>query len=54
MEDFDAAFCAIGLTLGVTIKHREILQRNKVKTVAIVNDSQAAIRQTAHLEPGHG
>jgi len=38
----------------VTIEKRETLQRHGVKTVAVFSDSQAAIRRTAHLEPGPG
>jgi ribonuclease HI len=54
MEVFDAELWAIGLALGETIKKREPLQRQGVKTVAISSDSQATIRRTAHLEPGPG
>jgi ribonuclease HI len=52
MEVFDAELCAIGLALKVTIEKRETLQRHGVKTVAVLSHSQAAIRWTAHLEPG--
>jgi len=54
MEVFDAELWAIGLALGETIKKRETLQRHGVKTVAVFSESQAAIRRTAHLEPGLG
>jgi ribonuclease HI len=52
MEVFDAELWAIGLALGETVKRREILHEHVVKTVAVFSDSQAAIRRTAHLEPG--
>jgi ribonuclease HI len=54
MEVFDAELWIIGLSLEETIEKREILQRHRVKTVAVFSDSQAAIRRTAHLEPGPG
>jgi len=54
MEVFDAELWAIGLALGETVKRRERLQEHGVKTVAVFSDSQAAIRRTAHLEPGPG
>jgi len=54
MEVFDAELWAIGLALDVTIEKRKTLQRHGVKTVAVFSDSQAAIRRTAHLEPGPG
>jgi hypothetical protein len=54
MEVFDAELWAIGLALGETVKRRERLQKHGVKTVAVFRNSQAAIRQTAHLEPGPG
>jgi ribonuclease HI len=54
MEVFDAELWAIGLALDETIKKRETLQRHGVKTMAVFSDSQAAIRRTAHLEPGPG
>jgi ribonuclease HI len=54
MEVFDAELWAIGLALGETVKRRERLQEHGVKTVAVLSDSQAAIRRTAHLEPGPG
>jgi len=52
VEVFDAELWTIGLALNETIKKRETLQRHGVKTVAVFSDSQAAIRRTAHLEPG--
>jgi ribonuclease HI len=54
MVVFDAELWAIGLALDVTIKKRKTLQGHGVKTVAVFSDSQAAIRRTAHLEPGPG
>jgi len=54
MEVFDAELWAIGLALDVAIETRETLQKHGVKTVAVFSDSQAAIRRTAHLEPGPG
>jgi transposase-like protein len=52
MEVLDAKLCAIGLALDVAIKKGEKMQEHVVKTVAVFSDSQAAIRQMAHLEPG--
>jgi len=54
MEVFDAELSAIGLPLDVVIEKREALQMHGVRTVAVFSDSQAAIRQAAHLEPGPG
>jgi len=53
-EVFDAIVWAIELTLEVTIGKRETLQRHEVKIVAVFSNSQAAIQQMAHLEPGPG
>ena len=53
MEIFDAKLCMMGLALKVTIKNRETLQRHAVRTMAVFSDSQAAIRCTTHLAPGH-
>jgi len=47
---FEAELWAIGLTLSETIRKKEPLQRNGVKTVAIFSDTQAAIRWTAISE----
>jgi ribonuclease HI len=52
MEGFDAELWTIRLALVETLKKREILQRPGVKAVAIVSDSQTAIRRPANLEPG--
>jgi ribonuclease HI len=54
MEVFDAERWAVGLALGETVKRRERLEKQGVKTVPVFSDSQAAIRRTAHLEPGPG
>ena len=54
MEVFDAELWAIGLALVVTIEKRETFQMYGVKMVAIFSDSQTAIQQAAHLEPGPG
>jgi len=54
MEVFDVEQGAIGLTLQVTIEKREILQRNRVKTVAVFSEPHAAIRRAAHLGLGPG
>ena len=54
MQALDTELWAIGLALEETIDKREILQRHRVKTVAVFSDSQAAIRRTAHLELGPG
>jgi ribonuclease HI len=54
MEVFEAELWAIGLALDMMIERRETLQNHGVKTVAVFSDSQAAIRRTAHLEPGPG
>ena len=54
MEVIDAELWAIGLALEVTIGRRETLQRYGVMMVAVFSHSTAAIRRTAHLEPGPG
>jgi hypothetical protein len=54
MEVFDAELWAIGLVLDVAIEMRQKSQEHGVKTVAVFSDSLAAIRRTAHLEPGPG
>ena len=51
---FDSELWAIGLELEVRKEKRETMQRYEVKMVAVFSDSQAAIRQMAHLEPGPG
>jgi len=52
MELFDAELGAIGLALDMTIEKREVLLMHGVRTVEVFSDSQAAIRQAAHLELG--
>jgi hypothetical protein len=54
VEVFDAEQPVFGLALDATVKKRETLRRNGVKTVAVFSDSQAAIGRTAHLELGTG
>ena len=54
MEVFDAKLWAIGLALDVAIAKRETFQMHRVKTVAVLSVSQAAIRRPAQLEPGPG
>jgi ribonuclease HI len=54
MEVFDAELWAIELALDMAIEKRETLQMHGVKTVAVIRDSQAALRRAAHLEPGPG
>jgi len=54
MEVSDAKQWAIGLALDETIEKRESLQRRGVRMVAIFSDSQTAIRQALHQEPGPG
>jgi len=49
---FNAELWAIGLVLDVTIEKRETLQSHQGRMVAILSDSQTAIRRAAHLEPG--
>jgi hypothetical protein len=52
MEVFDAEQWAV--RLDVAIEKRETLQRHGVKKIAIFTDSETAIQQVAHLEPGPG
>jgi len=54
MEIFEAELWVISLALDVTIEKRETLQIHGVKMVPVFSNSQAAIRRTAHLEPGPG
>ena len=44
----------IRLALDVAIEKRETLQMHGVKIVAVFSDSQATIRQVAHVEQGPG
>ena len=52
MEVHDAELWAIGLAPQKSVRKRDTLQTHGVTKVAICSDSQAAIRRTAHLEPG--
>jgi ribonuclease HI len=54
MEVYDAELWAIGLALRESVKRKDPLQPNGVMKVAVFSDSQAAIGQTQHLEPGPG
>ena len=54
MEVLDAELWAIRLALDVAMEKRDTLQQHGVKLVAVFSNSQAAIRRTAHLEPGLG
>jgi len=49
---FDVKIWTIGLVLDVMIEMWETLQQHGVQTMAVVRDSLATIRRTAHLEPG--
>jgi ribonuclease HI len=52
MEVFDAEIWAIGVALQKSVSRAEALRAHGATTVAVFSDSQAAIRQTAHLDPG--
>ena len=54
MEVLDAELWAIRLALDAAMEKRDTLQQHGVKLVAVISNSQAAIRRTAHLEPGLG
>jgi ribonuclease HI len=54
MEVLDAELWAIRLALDVEMEKRDTLQQHGVKLVAVLSNSQAAIRRMAHLEPGLG
>jgi len=54
MEVFDAELWAIGVALRKSVARAEALRTHGVTTVAVSSDSQAAIRRTAHLDPGPG
>ncbi|KAF8539939.1 ribonuclease H-like domain-containing protein [Trichophaea hybrida] len=54
MEVFDAELWAIGIVLRKSVTRAEELRAQGVTTLAIFSDSQAAIRRTAHLDPGPG
>ena len=53
-ESFDAELWVIGPAHDVVIEKRDTLQMNGVQMVAVFSDSQATIRQAAHLQPGRG
>ena len=54
MEVFDGKLWEIGVALQKFVAKAEALRAHGVTTVAVFSDSQAAIRQTAHLDPGPG
>jgi hypothetical protein len=54
MEVFNVERWEVGLGIDETVEKRETLRRHGVKTVTIISDSQNAIRQAVHLEPGLG
>lgn len=50
MEVYDAELRRLGLTLRESVRKRDTQQTHSVMQVAIFSESQAAIRQTDHLE----
>jgi len=54
MQVFDAELWAIGVALRKSVARAEVLRAHGVSRVAVFSDSQAAIRQTAQLDPGPG
>jgi hypothetical protein len=54
IEVFDAELWAIGVALRKSVAQAEALRTHGVTTVAVFSDSEAAIRRTAHLDPGPG
>jgi hypothetical protein len=52
MEVFDAKLCPMGVTLRKSVARAEALRVHRLSTVAVMSDSQAAIRWTAHLDRG--
>ena len=54
MEVFHAELWAIGVALWMSVANAEALQAHGVTTVAVFSNSHAAIRRTAHLNPGPG
>jgi ribonuclease HI len=54
MEVFDAELWAIGVALRKPVAKADALRAHGVTTVVVFSDSQAAIRRTAHLDPGPG
>jgi ribonuclease HI len=51
---YDTELWDIGLALRESVKKRDTLQTHGVTKVAVFSDSEAAIRQTEHLEPAPG
>jgi hypothetical protein len=54
MKVFDTERCVIRLAPDMAIVQSEIFQMHPAKTVAVFSDSQASIRQVAHVESGPG
>jgi hypothetical protein len=54
MAVLDAELWAIGVALRKSVVKVEALRAHEAMTVAGFSDSQAAIRRTAHLDPGPG
>jgi hypothetical protein len=54
MQVFDSERWAIGVALRKSVAKAESFRTHVVTTVAVFSDSQAAIRRTAHLDPGPG
>jgi hypothetical protein len=54
MVVFKCEMWTIGLALDMAIDKSETLWNHRVTMVAVITNSQAAIRQTAHLELGPG
>jgi len=54
MQVFDGEVWVIGVALRKSVATTEALQVHGVRTVAVFSDLQAAIRRTAHLDPGPG
>jgi ribonuclease HI len=55
MKVFDAELRAIGVAHRKFVARAEVLRAHRAMTVALISDSQAAIRWMAHLDerPGH-
>jgi ribonuclease HI len=54
MEVFDAELWAIAVALRMSVINAKALRAHGVTTVGIFSDLHAAIRRTAHLDPGPG
>jgi len=54
MKVFDTELWAIRVTLGKSVVKAEALHAHGVTPVAVFSDLLAAIRPTAHLDPGPG